>query len=88
MKLFRMEHSGYPFWKNLAKMLQPFPGVAHSFVYIKTSLLLSLKAETRWPRKEMRKFVREKKLHQHPSAKASGLAHCRVFEEPETRRGG
>ena len=71
-------------------MLQPFPGAARSFVYIKTSLLLRLKAETRWSGKEtrMRKFVREKKLHQDSSAKASGLAHCRVLEEPETRRGG
>lgn len=36
----------------------------------------------------MRKLVREKKLHQDPSAKASGLAQCRVLEEPETRREG
>lgn len=33
-------------------------------------------------------MVREKKLHQDPSAKASGLAQCRVLEEPETRREG
>jgi len=79
-----------PFSEKFGKDASAVSRSARSFVYIKTILLLRVKAETRQPRKETRtrECVREKRLHQDPSTKASGLAHCRVFEVPETRRGG
>lgn len=77
----------------MAKTLEQFPGLPHDFVCTKTFLLLTLKAETRCPRKKMMmmtmiKLVTDNKVHQDSITKASVLAHCKVLEKPEAITGG